>query len=349
MGIIHKRLIYVAFCAGALLIPAVGHAQSAPPTPVPTATLAATTWRNTIQLAATVDAEQDATLAAERGGLVTAILFHSGQSVPAGAVLVQFDDAPERAQLALDQARLVQTGRDAAREQKLITISGASQSALEQAQAAEAEAKAQVLLDQANIAQLQVTAPFAGIVGIRKISAGDYIQQGAAVARMTQTAPLRALFSVPQTEAGGLAIGDTFTLTAPALAQNAVATGNITALSPMVDAATNARDAEGTITDNTAGLLPGMIGTITLTTGAPVPALLVPNTALNDSVLGRYVFVLQPAGKGGFTLHTVYVTAYGEMGNDTAVAMNGLQAGARVVAIGGFKLTDGASVTIEGQ
>jgi RND family efflux transporter MFP subunit len=347
--ILDKRLIYVAFCAGVVLIPAVALAQNAPTTPVPTATLTQATWRNTIELAATVDAEQDATLAAERGGLVTAVLFHSGQSVPEGAVLVQFDDAPERAQLALDQARLVQAGRDAAREGKLITISGASQSALEQAQAAQAEAKAQVLLDQANIAQLQVTAPFAGIVGIRKISAGDYVQQGAAVASITQTAPLRVLFSVPQTEAGGLAIGDTFTLTAPALARNAVAAGNISALSPMVDAATNARDAEGTITDNTAGLLPGMIGTITLTTGAPVPALLVPNTALNDSVIGRFIFVLQPAGKGVYTLHTVYVTPYGEVGNNTAVAASGLQAGEQVVAIGGFKLTDGASVTIEGQ
>ncbi len=346
MGIFDKRLIYVAFCAGSVLIPALARAQT---TPVPTATLEATTWRNTIELAATVDAEQDATLAAERGGLVTAVLFHSGQSVPGGAVLVQFDDAPERAQLALDQARLVQAGRDAAREAKLITISGASQSALEQAQAAEAEAKAQVLLDQANIAQLQVSAPFAGIVGIRKISAGDYVQQGAAVASITQTAPLRVLFSVPQTEAGGLAIGDSFTLTAPALAQNDVAAGRVTALSPMVNAATNARDAEGTVTDNTAGLLPGMIGTITLITGAPVPALLVPNTALNDSVIGRYIFVLQAAGKGAYTLHTVYVTPYGELRNDTAIATNGLQAGEQVVAIGGFKLTDGASVTIEGQ
>jgi RND family efflux transporter MFP subunit len=322
-------------------------AQTTAPTPVRVAVLQPTSWRGSIELSASVDAEQDATLAAERGGRVVAVLFTSGQSVAAGAPLVQLDDGPEAAQLTLDQARLVQANRDAAREARLMTISGASQSALEQAQAAAAEAQAQVALDQAALAQLKIVAPFAGIVGIRKVSAGDYLQQGAAVASITQTAPLRVLFSVPQTEAGGLKLGDAFTLSAPSLPDAAAqVTGRIAALSPLVNPATDARDAEGVVTGAADGLLPGMVGTITLHTGLPKPAFLVPATALNDSVLGRYVYVLQPEA-GNDTVHAVYVTQYGPVGNDTAISADGLKADQRVVAIGGFKLTDGASVSIE--
>ena len=83
----------------------------------------------------------------------------------------------------------------------------------EQAQADLAEAGAQVKLDNATLAQLNITAPFAGgTLGIRKISEGDYVQVGQQVAQLTQSGPLRVLFSVPQTEAGDLKPGDAFAL-----------------------------------------------------------------------------------------------------------------------------------------
>jgi hypothetical protein len=153
------------------------------------------------------------------------------------------------------------------------------------------------------------------------------------------------LFSIPQTEAAGITAGAPFTIAAPSAPGTVVnATGHITALSPQVDQATNARDAEGTITDTTTAFLPGMYGTVTLQTGAPQPAFTVPATALNDSVLGRFLFLLRPAG-AAYTLSTVYVTEYGQSGNNAVIATTGLQAGDIVVATGGFKLADGTSVT----
>jgi RND family efflux transporter MFP subunit len=267
--------------------------------------------------------------------------------VAAGALLVQLDDGPEQAQLALDQARLTEAEQAASRERNLLKIAGASQAALEQAEADQAEAAAQVALDQADLAQLQVVAPFAGTLGIRTIAPGDYVQEGTAVTDITQLAPLRVLFSVPQTEAGGLTIGDAFSLSAPSQTGAPVtATGRITALSPMVAAATNARAAEGVVTGDPNGLLPGMFGTVTLATGTPQPAYAVPATALNDSVIGPFIFVLDPAKGGTYTLRTVYVTKLGDVGNETYVATDGMHDGQLVLAIGGFKLTDGASVTL---
>jgi multidrug efflux system membrane fusion protein len=320
-------------------------ARAEAPTPVPTATLQPTSWRATIQLSAAIDAEQQADLAAERSGRVVSVLYNSGAVVPAGAPLVQLDNGPEAAQLQVDQAKLTESTRALAREQKLMTIAGASQAALEQAQADAAEAKAQVSYDNAALAQLTITAPFAGTLGIRKISAGDYVTAGQVVATITQSAPLRVLFSIPQTEAAGIAVGAAFSIAAPAAPGMVVsATGHITALSPQVDATTNARDAEGEITDNATEFLPGMNGTVTLQTGAAQPAFTVPATALNDSVLGRFLFLLRPAG-GAYRLTTVYVTEYGQAGNNAVIATTGLQAGDIVVATGGFKLADGTSVT----
>ncbi len=259
---------------------------------------------------------------------------------------MRLDDGPEAAQLALDGAKLTEADDALAREKKLLTIAGASRAALEQAAADAAEASAQVNYDQAVLAQLRVVAPFAGRLGIRTISAGDYVAQGQVVARITQAAPLRVFFSVPQTEAGGIAVGDSFGFSAPALA--GTLDGKITALSPEVDTDTNARAAEGAVQDQAGGLLPGMFGTVTLATGMAQPAFTVPPAALNDSALGPFLFVLDPSGND-FRLRAVYVTKLGDAGAKTYVGTEGLRAGEKVLAIGGFKLTDGASVTLQGR
>jgi len=334
--------VFVALCN----FPGLAAADQTPPTPVRAVALQAAVWRAEISLSASIAASQAAALAAERPGRVVAVLYESGQAVAAGAVLVRLDDGPEAAQLALDGAKLTEADDSLAREKKLLTIAGASRAALEQAAADAAEAAAQVAYDQAVLAQLRVVAPFAGRLGIRTVSAGDYVAQGQVVARITQAAPLRVLFSVPQSEAGGIALGDSFVLSAPAL--DGTLEGKITALSPEVDTQTNARDAEGTITDPNGALLPGMFGTVTLATGAPVPAFTVPPAALNDSALGPFLFVLDPR-ENDFILRTVYVTKLGDAGDKTYVATDGLRAGEKILAIGGFKLTDGQNVSLQGQ
>ena len=303
-------------------------------------------WRETVDVSAAVDAVQEAVLAAQQSGRIVAVLYHSGQMVVAGQLLVQFDDAPQAAQLVLDQAKLAQAQRGLARETRLMSIAGASQAALEQAEADAAEAAAQVSYDRAAAAQLQVVAPFAGTLGIRKVSAGDYIAQGQEVARITQASPLRVMFSVPQTAAGGLALGDAFTLTVPSLPQ-AISTsiGHVTALSPQIDQATNARAVEGVVANDAGGLLPGMYGIASLEVGPPQPAYALPATALNDSTLGRYVYVLAPAS-AAFVTHAVYVHELSQSGSFAVIGTAGLAPDDQVVAIGGFNLSDGLNVTI---
>jgi RND family efflux transporter MFP subunit len=316
----------------------------ATPVPVQAAVLRPVTWQATIQLAGAIDAAQTANLAAARAGTVVGVYFSSGQAVAAGTLLVKLADGPEQAQLALDSARQTQAQNTLARAEKLMTIAGASRAALEQAQADAAEASAQISYDQAVLAQLQVTAPFAGTLGIRNISAGDYVQAGQVVASLTQPGRLRVLFAVPQTESAGIRPGEDFTFTAPALP--GAAAGRIAALSPQIDSATNARAAEGQITGASAALVPGMFGTVTLAAGAAEPAFAVPSTALNDSALGPFVYVLDPAGQN-FTLRSVYITKLGDAGALSYVAAAGLRAGERILALGGFQQTDGASVSLQ--
>jgi RND family efflux transporter MFP subunit len=303
---------------------------------VPVTLVRAQVWRTEIQVPAQLMAQQSAQLAAGSAGVVREVLFHSGQSVAAGQVLVQLVDGPARAQGALDAARLAEARRELARTQKLMAIAGSSQSALEAAQAAVTEAQAQLDVDNAMLAQLTIVAPFAGVVGIRRIDPGDYLQAGQTVVALAGQGALRAVFSVPEGDAAGLAVGQNFQLLVPGFAP---AAGTLTALSPLLNAQSAAREVEGSVQG--VGLLAGMDGVVKLATGAPVAAFAVPSSALNDSTLGPYLFAVG----ANDVISPVYVTIEGNRGADAIVTGAGLSAGQMVVALGGFRLTAGDKIT----
>jgi len=314
---------------------------------VPAAALTATTWRAPSQLTASIKAPQSATLAPAQSGVVTQVLVASGQNVAAGQVLVRLQGADAAAaQQAMDEAKLAQARRDLTRTRGLLAINGASQEALEQAQAAVDEYAAQVKLDAATLATQEVVAPFAGVAGIVDLNPGDNVQAGQALTTLTAPGLLHVFFAVPQSDAALVTPGESFSLTAPEGPDRlAAASGELLALSPQIDPTTNARAVEGVLDANPPGLLPGMTGTVTLNTGAPVAALAAPSTALNDSMLGPYVFALTKAATG-YTAHAVYVNVLGTDGDNSVFTAPALAPGDKVAALGGFKLTDGANVTI---
>ena len=71
------------------------------------------TWQPAIDAFGTVSASQGTDVAVELGGVVTAIMFKANERVAAGQVLVQIDDAVERADLLGIQSNLATAKRGA--------------------------------------------------------------------------------------------------------------------------------------------------------------------------------------------------------------------------------------------
>ena len=161
-----------------------------------------------------VVAQQEATIAAEITGMVTAVYVNEGERVRSGQILARLDDSAARAtvnaaesQLAADralppefQAQLVRDRRTLERTQALIKADAISQTSLDSAVAAvdidEAELAhtiGQVAVDESTLAfdntQLSYTvirAPFAGVVTERYAHSGEMISPQA-VGGFTQT------------------------------------------------------------------------------------------------------------------------------------------------------------------
>lgn len=312
---------------------------------VPVATLRTTRFRSRIEVSGQIVAVQSATLAAQRAGVIRAVLFRSGETVAKGQLLLRMTDAVERAQVSLDRAKRGQAAEAIARDRKLQAISGVSQAQVETDQAAYAEANAQLALDTARQNRREIRAPFSGVLGIRRVSAGDYIASGATITTITQTSPLRVLFAVPETELAGIGFGDAFRFSLP-VADNVAHTGRILALSPALNTTTRARMVEGRIANNSGALLPGAFGVVDIATGTPVAARAMPDTAINYGPLGAFIYAAIRHGKTTIA-HAVYVKVLATHGATAIVAATGIDAVTTVVAIGGFKLHDGETIIPE--
>ncbi len=122
---------------------------------------------------------QGVILRPEVSGRISKLGFTDGQRVRRGQLLVQLDDSLQRAQLQQSEAQASIARTNLQRNRELLSANFVSQSVVDQSAAALEVAEAQVALSKAQLARMRIDAPFDGVVGIRSVSVGDYVKDGA--------------------------------------------------------------------------------------------------------------------------------------------------------------------------
>lgn len=201
-------LRWVSACGLSLAVG--GPALAAGPV-VATQVLASAQAGRSFELEGQVQAQRQATVAAQLSGNVTALLVKAGDAVQAGQVLVRLDARDSSAGLAradaavaeanaqLGQARLAWTRQRELRAQGFVSQAAldAADSQLQAAQAAQRQAEAgrsQAALAQGNAS---VTAPFAGVVLATLAEVGDLASPGRPLLTLYAPGALRAVVQVP--------------------------------------------------------------------------------------------------------------------------------------------------------
>lgn len=310
---------------------------------VSVATATQTKWPSRIQATASLAAIQGVMLSPQLAGMVVGIHFHSGQQVKEGQLLVQLNDANQRAQLATDQAGLALAKANLARQKALYHEHNTSQLNYQQAQTTYEKEAAAVKSDKATIAKLQVRAPFAGHLGIRKISLGQYLSPSSQVVNLQQWSPIYANFQLPQTYVHRLKLGQPASLTVKGEAGH-THRGKVTAIGSQVNAQTRNVEVQATFPNEQNALRPGMYGMVSVTLGNERKELSVPETAVAYNTYGTYVYVIHK-GKNGLVAKERLVKV-GESRKGRTAILKGISAGATVVTTGQVKLYPGALVKI---
>lgn len=315
-----------------------------PPVAVATAVAGAATWAPRSNVVGSLEAVQGTEITAQIAGNVTEIAFQSGARAQRGQLLVRLDDSSQLAQLHADEAKLQLAQTTLERTQKLYAAKASSLSDLQTAQADAGIARAAVEGDRATLAKLHISAPFAGTVGIREVSLGQYVSPGTPIVDLQSWDPLLLDFSVPQSQLPQLAPGSQVSFSADAF-PDAHFTGKITAVGSRVDPATRNVALQATLANPGGRLRPGLYGHVQLALGTAQHGIVVPHTAIAYSTFGDSVYVVADGAQG--KVAHAQVVQVSEERDGQALLGSGIKTGDVVVIAGQNKLRDGVPVTID--
>jgi membrane fusion protein, multidrug efflux system len=314
-----------------------GAPMSMPPMPVDVDTARYQSIVDAVRATGRIEALQAVDLRPDEQGRVIGLHFFEGQSVGKGAALVTIDDAMLRA-----QAERAGAERDLARQQlervRLLRQQNASSAAdLERAEAGARSAAAALAVLQLQIARSTVRAPFAGVVGQRFVSVGDYVTTGTKLLTLQTVDPQRAVIEVPERHAIRLRPGQTvaFTVAAePARIFNA----QVDFIDPVVQTANRTIMVKGRAPNPNRVLRPGMFIEARLATATRMNAIVVPEDAVQPLRTANVVWVVD-GGKASRR-----VVQLGARSQGVVEIVSGIKAGELVVVGGLERMAEGMPV-----
>ncbi len=321
------------------------------PEPVNAAEVREITWQPQVYAVGSVMSVQGTEVSAEVEGVVRDILFDAGSVVQKGDVLVQLDDEIEKTQLRVATAAAELARSSFKRAKDLIDKRNISQADYDAASISLRQAEAQVDNIHALIGKKTVRAPFAGTLGIRRISVGQFLSKGSSIVSLQSLDSVYVDFSVPQQQLSQLSRGLKVMVSSDAYPKQPFE-GIISAIDPDIDLATRNFRVQAALANPDGRLRPGMYVEVTLVLARTENVLAIPETAVLHAPFGDSVFVIEEGkdpgadGKKPLILRQQFVRLGARQG-DFVVVTKGVTAGERIATTGTFKLRPGMSVVID--
>lgn len=237
------------------------------------------TSRKTILAVGTFRSYESVMVRPELASRVVAFNFDEGQKVKKGQELVKLDSTIDEAQLVQAEAALQLSKANYERAVSLQARQATTEKAVDEARAALRRDEAAVQLARARVEKFTLVAPFDGVVGLRRVSVGSYLQAGADIVNLEQIDPLKVDFRVPETFLAAIQIGQTIALNVDAYAGREFS-GRVYAIDPLVDEAGRSIVIRAQVNNPGDTLRPGVFARVALTLAARENALFVPEQAI---------------------------------------------------------------------
>ncbi|MDH3199019.1 MAG: efflux RND transporter periplasmic adaptor subunit, partial [Candidatus Krumholzibacteria bacterium] len=255
---------FIAFGLFALLaaVPAARvHGQSAPGVVVAEATRVSFPF--VVEALGTARANESVDVRPKVSERVRGIRFVEGRHVDRGDVLVLLEDAEARASVAAAKATLVDSESKYVRGQELFRSRLVSESELESLAARRDADQAALDAAEARLADTVVRAPFAGLVGLRRVSVGSLVGPSTVITTLDDTDTIKLDFDVPETALSHVAVG------LPVVSRSAAwpetpFTGTVASIDTRVDPVTRTITVRALVPNPQRLLRPGMFLTVAL-------------------------------------------------------------------------------------
>lgn len=260
------------------------------PIPVNYFVVKADTLKNKVMATAKIGALNQVELIPEVSGKIIAIYFKEGEKVNKGEVLIKLNDADLQAQLLKNKTQINLANQKLDRLKKLLSISGVSQEEYDMQENEVMTLKADEAYLKAQLAKTSLIAPFDGVIGLKNISEGSYVNTSNAIASLVQMKPVFVEFSIPEKYSQQLAKGLDLHFSTARSSSGKQFSAKVYAIEPMVDQTTKTIKARA-LYSGTETFYPGSYVQVELNFGSSPNALMVPNTCVIGTLKGQKVFV----------------------------------------------------------
>jgi membrane fusion protein (multidrug efflux system) len=291
-----------------------------------------------VEALGTAKANESVLLTAQHTDIVQSIEFDDGENVKQGQLLLKLNDREEIARLNELDINLQEAKRQLKRITNLAKESAASEQLLDEQQAKVKAIKAQMEVAKAQLAELELRAPFAGKLGIRQVSLGSLVRPGDLITTLDDLHVVKVDFNIAESHLPSVSYGQLVRASSIAYPGEQFV-GKITSIDSRVNPITRSIQIRATLDNQDGKLRPGMLMQIDLQKQM-LSTLVLPEAALLPIEDKQYVYVVVD-GKASFTEVVV-----GRRKPGIAQIVSGLQAGDQVVIEGALKLRDGSAVKV---
>jgi len=300
-------------------------------------------------------------------GFIEERYFTEGQQVKTGDLLFRIEQATykaaveqQRANLAKAKATEVNAALQLGRAKALVSKQATPQATVDQRAADEAAAQAnvlaaQALLDQAdiNLGYTQIRSPIDGRIGLANFTVGNLVDPSSGkLATIVRQDPIYVIFQASERDVINYKrrIAESADKSPHAAVHIQLPNGSAyphpgltNLLDVQVETTTDTVAVRAQVPNPEGLLIPGGVVGVTVERGAPRPALVVPQSAVQLDQAGRYVLVVDEAKK----VELRRVTTGVEQGRDVVVT-DGLKEGELVIVEGIQKVRPGQVVAASG-
>ncbi|MDB1122550.1 efflux RND transporter periplasmic adaptor subunit [Vibrio algarum] len=311
--------------------------------PVTTIKVDSVDWIPTIQAIGFIEPNQGVTLTTESNGVIDKIEFDSGEIVKTGQKLVLLDTEVEKANLNSSKARLPAAEAKYKRYKGLYKKGSVSKESYDTAEAEYFSLQADIKSLEASIDRREISAPFDGVVGIRNVFLGQYLQPGDDIVRLEDTSVMRLRFTVSQTDISRIYIGQEMDIRVDSYPEESFI-GSISAIEPAVDVKSGLVEVQADIPNNGGKLRSGMFARADIILPTVRDQVVLPQIAITFTLYGDNVYVLTDVD--GVTRVKQQVINVGERKDDIAHILSGVKAGDEIVTSGQVRLSNDAKVKV---
>lgn len=284
-----------------------------------------------------LNSDESVTLASEIAGRIDKISFREGQPVTAGTLLFKLDDSVYHAEREQARAGMSLSERNHERALELFERKLVSARERDEAAAKLAVDRATLALAEARLAKTRITAPFNGVVGLRQVSPGDYINPGQPLAPLEALSVLKADFRLSESALSRIKVGQVLNLEVDAY-PGEIFPGKVYAIDPILAEASRSIGVRARVPNERGRLRPGLFARVKLVISEKPNAIMVPEQAIVPQGEKLFVYVIED-GKAAMRPVVLGLRTGGR-----AEILSGVQAGDLVITAGVQKIGPGAPV-----